>query len=355
MYDNSAFPVVKTLVELDQIVDNLLILLSEKECKVIVKRFNLDGQGKKTLEEIGQEFAVTRERIRQIEKNALSKMKRNVFNTALSGLHQFIQKLVHSNGGLLKKQNLVKEIKSLLPADQDLQRNQLDLSLALHEEIEAIGNTINFHPYLREREIPEYSLKFAANNLVNQLHKYGDIKNLTKIHKDLTPVFEEVNFNIVQVKSLIEIDKRIKLLDDNSVGLTEWRHIHPRTLRDKIFFILRNSGDPMHFLDISKQIEKAKFDNREVNTQAVHNELIRNKHFVLIGRGIYALEEWGYEKGTVADVIEKILKDHGELTQAQITEKVLAQRQVKKITISLALKNNDQFVRSGRKTYTLKS
>ena len=75
---------------------------------------------------------------------------------------------------------------------------------------------------------------------------------------------------------------------------------------------------------------------------------------MLIGRGIYAMAEWGYERGTVADVIVRILADKGELDMDDIIAEVLKKRQVKKITIQLALKNTDKFERVGRKRYTSK-
>ncbi|MBL4694229.1 hypothetical protein JKY72_02570 [Candidatus Gracilibacteria bacterium] len=111
----------------------------------------------------------------------------------------------------------------------------------------------------------------------------------------------------------------------------------------------------MHFGDIAAQIESATFDKRPVNLQAVHNELIRHAQFILIGRGIYALEEWGYEKGTVAEVVEKLLKENKELDLDEIVDAVLKKRQVKRITIVLALKNNTKFERIGRRRYKLKS
>ena len=98
----------------------------------------------------------------------------------------------------------------------------------------------------------------------------------------------------------------------------------------------------------------ANFDNRSVNLQAVHNELIRHDQFVLIGRGIYALSEWGYEKGTVEHVIERILNKKKELSQEEIVDQVLKQRQVKKITVVLVLKNSGKFERIGRKRYKIK-
>ncbi len=355
MYAGTATNVAQTVAELPDIVSNLLLLLSEKEKTVITKRFDINSVGKFTLEDIGQEFSVTRERVRQIEKNALTKIRRNVFNTSLRHLHEFSTKIVKENGGLVKEENLIQELKKVLPEGFSFDQNCVHLALVLHDSLECVGNTINFHPYVRDRAVPDYSLKYAANNLVNQLYKYGNVKNLAKVHFDLKEVFEEVNFNLTQVKSLINIDKRLILLDDELVGLLEWRHVQPRTLRDKILYILRKEGQPMHFGKIADKIEGSKFDNRPINIQAVHNELIRHDQFVLIGRGIYALEEWGYQTGTVASVIERILKDSAELAQEEIVDLVLKQRQVKRITIVLALKNNNKFERVGRKRYKLKS
>jgi len=356
MYNSSTvFPVVQTLAELPALVDNLLLLLSEKEKVVIKKRFDLDGLGRATLEQIGNDFSVTRERVRQIEKSALGKMKRNVFNTSLRNLHDFVMIVVQKNGGLLRKEALVTELKSVLPPQSDVDCNNLDLSFVLHEGLDCVGNTINFHPYVREKSLPDYSLKHASNQIVNQMHKYGDVKDVNRVHHDMKSVFDEMDFDLTKIKSLIGIDKRLTLVDECLVGLLEWRHIHPRTLRDKVLFVLRNQKKPLHFVEIAEKISGAAFDNREVNLQAVHNELIRHPQFVLIGRGIYALAEWGYERGTVAEVIEKILDSGKEFSQDEIIEMVLEKRRVKKITIVLALKNNKSFVRVGRKRYKLKA
>ena len=355
MYSSSNVPVVTTLIELPSLVDNLLLLLSDKEKTVIKKRFGLNGKGKFTLESIGREFSVTRERVRQIEKNALVKMKRNVFNTALKNLHEYVAGVVDDLGGLAKTELLVARLLSILPQDIKLDTSSLNLSLFLHDDLDAVGNTINFHPYVKQKKLPDYSIRHASNHLINQLYKYGDVREISKIHADLKPVLDGIHFDLAKTKSLIDIDKRLTVLDGSLVGLIEWRHIHPRTLRDKILFILRNEKKSMHFMDIAERIVKENFDNKSVNLQAVHNELIRHDHFVLIGRGIYALAEWGYESGTVTDVIAKLLKEQGELDQDKIVDLVLKQREVKRITILLALKNGKRFARVGRRMYKMKS
>ena len=58
-------------------VQEILSTLSDREQKIVKMRFGLDGDKSHTLEEVGQEFAVTRERIRQIEAKALTKLRKH--------------------------------------------------------------------------------------------------------------------------------------------------------------------------------------------------------------------------------------------------------------------------------------
>ena len=57
-------------------LDDLLGVLDEREHRIIDARFGLDGKKPMTLEEVGREFGVTRERIRQLQNVALSKMRK---------------------------------------------------------------------------------------------------------------------------------------------------------------------------------------------------------------------------------------------------------------------------------------
>jgi RNA polymerase primary sigma factor len=57
-------------------VSDLLEALDDRERKIIFQRFGLDGGKPKTLEEVGKEFEVTRERIRQLQNIALAKLRR---------------------------------------------------------------------------------------------------------------------------------------------------------------------------------------------------------------------------------------------------------------------------------------
>lgn len=339
--------------DLKSVVDNLLLLLSDKERFVVVNRFDLEASGRLTLDLIGRRFSVTRERVRQIEKNALTKLRRNVFNTRLVDLQERIRSVLEVHGGVMKESALF----AYLIAEDDLasfNKSTTRLAAVLSENMRLSGNTIDFHPYVAFEYVGHAALQKIASKSIAFLRKRNNVVMINEIYNELKSEFENYGwYSIDFLRSFFKVHKKIKVLQD-AIGLIQWRHIHPRTLRDKIFFVLRNVQKPLHFVDVSNKIMESDFDSKSVNVQAVHNELIRYEEFVLIGRGIYALKEWGYKHGTTKDVIIDLLKAKSVMSEDEILKKVLDKRQVKPITVLLALKNCDEFVRVGRKKYQLK-
>jgi hypothetical protein len=154
-------------------------------------------------------------------------------------------------------------------------------------------------------------------------------------------------------KALASISKELATLNSHW-GLVKWPMVNPKNIRDKIYVILRNHHKSLHFNEIATAIKQSDFKRKDVTTQAIHNELIKDKRFVLIGRGIYALKEWGYEKGTVADIIAVVIKkEGGPLHRDEIVKRVLKSRQVKETTILLNLQGKPQFKRVAKATYDL--
>ena len=111
----------------------------------------------------------------------------------------------------------------------------------------------------------------------------------------------------------------------------------------------------MHFSEIANAIGSSDFRRKNVTVQAIHNELIKDSRFVLIGRGIYALNSWGYKKGTVADIITNILSKAGNegLSKEEIVKQVLKERKVKETTVLLNLQNKKEFIRIDKDHYRL--
>jgi predicted Zn-ribbon and HTH transcriptional regulator len=156
-----------------------------------------------------------------------------------------------------------------------------------------------------------------------------------------------------RVAALASVSKQLASLGDQW-GLVKWPLVNPKNIRDKIYVILRDNGKPLHFSEIAGSIRGSSFKRKDVTTQAIHNELIKHKRFVLIGRGIYALSEWGYSKGTVADIITEVLKEAKEpLHRDEIVKRVLKHRQVKETTILLNLQGKKEFKRVAKATYDL--
>ncbi len=333
-------------------VEQLLVLLSEKERYVIEHRFSLNNKKKATLEEIGQYFHVTRERIRQVECSALQKLKRNIEKLYVFSLNTSAYNFLNETGGLMKEDELVSK---LIQKNENVSYSDVVFILCLDKRFEHFGNTIFYHPYFKLSDISAATVDFISQQSLKVLKKRNDVLSISELHQELLKVKpENITLSESLCLSVCKAHKNFKIID-GMIGLLEWRHIHPRTLRDKIYYILRKQRSPQHFVDIANNISTQHFDSKNLNLQAVHNELIRHPDFVLIGRGIYALKEWGYQPGTVSTVIENVLKSSGKpLNEDEIIQGVLKHRMVKPITVLLNLKNKNQFVRVGRKHYMVR-
>ena len=154
-------------------------------------------------------------------------------------------------------------------------------------------------------------------------------------------------------QSYLEISKRIQPNVFNEYGLTEWPEVSPRGVRDRAYLVVRRSQKPRHFSEISDLINQAKFTSRRAYVQTVHNELIKDKRFVLVGRGLYALSEWGYTPGTVREVLKQVLQDRGPLTKDEVLAETLKRRVVRPNTILLNLQTSDAFTKLEDGRYTL--
>lgn len=343
-----------TKINLSDIIKEMFMVLTNKERDVIVKRFSLDSKPKKTLESIGQQFSVTRERIRQIEKIALGKLRRTVQATSLNIVNEVANRVISDHGGVLLETKLTSEILNVIKSSNDIDAHIIKLALNINPEVEKTEKTNLYNPFWRFKNIDLTTISSVIDAGIKALKKKGEVLNEAKLAVAIRQLLGDKveKYNDVMINSCLEIDKRLKKVSDG-FGLMSWRHINPRSIRDKAYIVLKREKQPLHFIAIANKITDANFDKKVVTTQAVHNELIRYDQFVLVGRGLYTLKEFGFEKGTVADVIENLLKKKSSMTKQEIIDGVLKQRQVKKGTISLNLQKNPQFVRVGRAVYKL--
>ena len=206
-------------IKLGELIKNLLIVLNEKEKHIIERRFALNQNKKQTLEQIGQKFSVTRERIRQIEKNALKKLSRNAQNTNLRTLNDYAKSIIKKNAGIATEEALVATILNSLKNISATEVNELKLALALDTELEKISNTINYEPNWRLKTIPFQLIKEITQVGIKVLNENGDVTEPAKLAKQvLEKIGEDIQPELVA--NTMRIDKRIKFTDvqDCTVG-----------------------------------------------------------------------------------------------------------------------------------------
>lgn len=341
-------------LNLVKILEDIFLILTPKEKEVIIKRFSLNNEPRQTLEKIGQQFSVTRERIRQIEKIALNKLRRTLENTKLMEVARLGREILGSSGGVLLESSLVSEILKQLASGSDMDSHIVKLALTISPEFEYCEKNGLFYPFWMLKHLDEGELTVICDALYHLLAKKKDVVATQEFSAEAQAHLQEKGKKVAleMVASLFAVDVRFKQVKEG-IGLMQWRHINPKSIRDKAYIVLKRGGKPLHFVEIANSIAEAAFDKKMVTTQAVHNELIRDEHFVLVGRGLYGLKEWGYKKGTVADIIEDLLRKKSPMSKQEIMAGVLKQRHVKKGTISLNLQKNPQFVRVGRAMYSL--
>jgi len=166
--------------------------------------------------------------------------------------------------------------------------------------------------------------------------------------KNQAELGDKVILNFLELA--VDIEKNVF----GSWGMAYWKEITPKDVGDKAYLVLRHHGKPEHYSVITEMINKNKFDNRTAYKETVHNELIKDARFILIGRGIYALSEWGYTPGVVADVIANVLQASAHpLSRERIIEEVLKKRMVKKNTILVGLSNKKLFKKVNKNLYAL--
>lgn len=340
---NEKLHLIATLIE-----KALKVVDQPREQEIITRRFGLNG-AKETLEQIGERLDITRERVRQLEKAALIRLKIASEKGEIEHLAEIEKALIRNlaeSGRISKTQALADHYLEKSASAQEV--SNILFIAEISSKLVVIQENDKYHSAIANAEYgDERKIKTAIDEIVNIIKKQKSPMTLDELDAKLS--YEHPS----QIEAIASISKLLASL--NGIwGLEKWPSVNPKNIRDKIFVILGAKKEPMHFSEIAEEIRKSDFSRKDVTTQAIHNELIKDKRFVLIGRGIYALDDWGFKKGTVADTIAAVLKEAGEpLYRDEIVKRVLEKRKVKETTVLLNLQSKKEFVRVAKATYTL--
>lgn len=318
-------------------------LRRDRDRKIIAGRFGFGLARRQTLEKIGNDFDITRERVRQIEKAAIGKMRASN-SQEIAQAEQLLRALVVDHGSIV----LTTELASALGATGNdvsyiVFLALLSTSVELIEEDDNLRQAVTLSPVYSRSQVIQ-----LIHEIAKTIRDYGKPITLTKLRAKLPSELDAVT-----LEQIMRVSKKLANFD-TKWGLVSWPEVNPKSIRDKTYLVLSRHGRPLHFSEIAKHVRGMGANKRDVTIQAVHNELIKDGRFVLIGRGIYALAEWGYAPGTVAEIIASVLREEQPLHKDEIVRRVLMKRQVKTTTIILNLQEKDQFQRTAKATYKLK-
>lgn len=338
-----------TQKHIEELITNILATIDrEREREIVSRRYGLFDR-KETLEQIGELLGITRERVRQLEKSVMSRLRANAEAGELPGLTDFEQELVSKIkelGNIARVSNLSNELTG--ENSTKIEQSRLAFIAELCPRLIVLSDNDHYHQSVALADVhDEKKIQKHVHDIIEAIKKIGQP---TTIHE----VSKKINHDDPKhVHALSTTSKHLATLNDKW-GLIKWPTVNPKNIRDKIYVILQQRGKHMHFNEIAEAIKESEFKRKDVTTQAIHNELIKDKRFVLIGRGIYALKEWGYAKGTVSDIITEVLREANEpLHRDEIVKRVLKSRYVKETTILLNLQGKGQFQRVAKATYAL--
>ena len=294
-------------------------------------------------------LSITRERVRQLEKAILIRLQISAEENQIPEL-MAAEKLLVRNLSEMGRVAVLNDLADKIYGRKSTASERTGVyflatfskSLTIIEENDRYNASVGIAEYGDSRKIRE-----RVDEIVKIIKDNKQPMTIDELDAKLN--YEHPDY----IKAVASVSKLVATLN-GLYGLTKWPSVNPKNIRDKIFVILESAKEPMHFSEIAKQIKESNFKRKNVTVQAIHNELIKDQRFILIGRGIYALDSWGYKKGTIADIITATLtKSKEPLTREEIVKRVLKVRKVKETTILLNLQNKKLYKKVDKNLYTL--
>jgi len=332
-----------------QVTKSLLAGLPPRARDVLEKRYGLRPDGEVfTLEAIGQSYGITRERVRQIENYGIQAIQKSDEYKKHYDLFIEMQKLIDQlGGGVIAEHVLLEEL-----SNDPVVRNHLYFLLVVGD------------PFYRGKENPHYTHRWftekktadtvekalrAVHQSLNRDELISEQAIIERFRRELASLADQHNEQVL--KRWLAMSKQIGRNPLGDWGPADSPNIRVKGVRDYAYLTVKRHGSPMHFREVAEAI--AELFGHQAHVATTHNELIKDGRFVLVGRGLYALTEWGYTAGVVKEVLRDILKKEGPLSREELIDKVKKERYVKDNTIVVNLQDGNLFKRLSNGTYTL--
>jgi hypothetical protein len=339
-------------------IEKYIKLLPERDAEILKLRFGLGDEGPYSLQKIGSKYGITRERVRQVQNESINKIKEAILND------EKLNKVIILGKKLIRQTNGFSDLDLEKQISQDFgfgtKENHIRFILILDPEIKLEGKD-DFHERFYVIKEKKSKIKDFFHSIAKKLHgqkldyeKFKD-KILFVFNKKLKEDLNEKSFT-----KILKISKKIWLNPFNEGGHEENFYIAPKNTKHRILTVFHYHKKPLHFREIYEILKKVreKFHdlihpswNKITKLETIHNELIRHPDFVLVGRGLYALSNWGYSGKTVEELILEYLSNVKKpVKREDVINYVLSKKIVKPSGVSIVLyrlKGKVKFLENG--------
>ncbi len=318
----------------------LLTNLNPRTREIVVNRYGLEKPERMTLESIGKTYEITRERVRQIENFALASIKKSKEYKEHSFVFDELKAIIKELGSVVSEDHLMRSI-----SKDPIIQNHINLYLALGDDFEKHKEDDHFHSHFSTNDKVAHDVREALRTLYGSVSEEDLVKEeeiFNRFVGHLSDVVAEYKDNKEVIYRYLALSKVIGKNQLSEWGRTSSPHVKARGIKDYAYLIMRKAGRPMHFKEVATEINKT--FGKKAHVATCHNELIKDNRFVLVGRGMYGLKDWGHTGGVVRDVIAEVLKEAGKpLSKEEIIKRVLLRRIVKPNTVLVNLQNARHF------------
>lgn len=274
---------LKTNIDIDELIDLALSKHEPRTTNILVGRYGLRDSERKTLAALGDEYNLTRERVRQIESNALDTIRERIKNHREAiKLLEILNNYLEDSGKLKRGENLAHDFSIIL--DQDDPKS-------LYNKLNFIADVLQ-HPQITSGNEHWYVVWHTDKGTLNNAKKA--VEKMLKFEKHdfdefIQKTCKEFGITESELVNYLTISKRFSVGPYGDMGPDHWVHVNPRTVRDKAYLVLKKKGEPLHFTEIASLVNELSDKNRAPAT--VHNELIKDKRFKLVSRGMYGIND----------------------------------------------------------------
>ncbi len=304
--------------------------LSLRQKEVLEGRYGLDGTESSTLAELGGKYGLTRERVRQIEAIAIKVVQEKARGSEFDSFIKTATDTLKNTGGLRREDLLIEDLAGVA------QTNRLKFILEICGKFKYSRDGKDFYPYWYVNDADHKKV----GSFISYLLKNADRENFSV---SFVSIAKSLGLNDGAARNYASVSKKVAMNTFGEIGLSEWPEINPKTARDWAYLVLRKGRQPLHFTEIARKVTELR--RKQAHAPTIHNELIKDDKFVLVGKGTYTLKEFGVIPGTAREIINHFLKKHGPMKASEVVKMVLKERIFKENTVLINLQNRKNFKR----------